>query len=178
MSPEMIRTIAGNAISLMSSIFLCLSGLARSKKNIYLLQFLECIFIITSQIVFGQFAGAISMLFSAARNILASNDKYTFPAMVIIFAGAGSLGVALSIANGAAGFDFIIGLIPVISSLFLSVAAYYFKRVMTVRISVIISLILWILYSFLILDIVSGITNTVALILNFYIVIKDIKAKA
>ncbi len=155
----MDRVIIGNVISFVAAFFLCMSGIAKSKSGIYFFQYLECVCLIISQLVFLQVAGAVSMLFGAVRNYLASKDKYSLRFMVLIFFAIGALGFILN--TGGA-----IGLIPVFASLFVTVTACLVKSFPLVRITVIINLAMWVVYSILILDVVTAVTNFVALIIN------------
>ena len=164
----MVRIVIGNLISLAASVFLCLGGLVRSKKNIYFFQFLECLFLIISQLVFLQIAGAVSMLFGAIRNLVAAKDGYSLQLMVFTFISIGVFGIAMNTGG-------VIGLIPVLASLFLTVTAYKLRDVIKIRIAVMINLLMWVVYSFIILDVVTGLTNTVALGLNAYTLIKELR---
>ena len=156
-----MSVLIGNSVSFVATAFLLLSAIARSRRGIYFFQFLECIFLIISQLVFRQVAGAVSMSFSAIRNHLASKDKYTLPYLLIIFSANAVFGIILNTGG-------IVGFIPVVATLFLTVASYFVEKPNSVRASVMINLAMWVAYSFIIRDYVSGVSNSIALAVNAY----------
>ena len=163
-----MRIWIGNLVSLVSAAFLFLGGIAKSKRGMYFFQFMECVFLIISQLVFLQVAGAVSMAFSAVRNHLASKDRYTPPALVTVFAANAIFGILLNTGG-------VIGLIPVAASLFLTAAAYFLREMRTVRIAVMINLAMWVAYAFLILDYVSAVTNLVAFAINLITLVSSFR---
>ena len=163
-----MRILAGNVISFVATLFLFLGGIARGRREIYFFQFLECVFLIISQLVFLQIAGAVSMCFSALRNHLAAKEKYTPLALVLIFTLTAMLGILLN--RGG-----VVGLIPVGASLLLTACAYVLKSALAVRLAVMISLALWVVYSVLIRDYVSAASNLLALALNLYTLVRTRK---
>ena len=156
-----MRILTGNVISLVATLFLFLGGIARGRREIYFFQFLECVFLIISQLVFFQIAGAISMCFSALRNHLASKEKFRLPHLVAVFFASAILGLLFN--TGGA-----VGIIPVIASLFLTLAAYFLKSATSVRIAVIINLTAWVVYSIMIRDYVTAVSNLVAIVINIH----------
>ena len=160
----MTRIVIANAVSLCAAIFMCLSGLSKSRSRIFFFQFLECVALIVSQLIFIKVAGAISMGVGAVRNYLASKNKLTFPLMLVFFIAIGALGIALN--TGGA-----IGLIPVFASLIFTLTSFYLKGVVATRIAVIFNLTLWVVYSVLIFDLVSAACNFIALTINVFMLI-------
>ena len=156
-----MRILIGNVISLVATAFLFLGGIARGRREIYFFQFLECVFLIISQLVFLQIAGAVSMCFSAVRNHLAAREKYTPLALALIFVATAALGILLN-RSGT------VGLIPVGASLLLTLCAYFLKSALAVRCAVMISLAMWVVYSIIIRDYVTAVSNLVAIVINIY----------
>lgn len=166
-----MRILIGNAVSFVATVFLFIGGIVKDRRGIYFFQFLECVFLIISQLVFFQVAGALSMAFSAARNHLASKDKFTAPSLIVIFIANALFGILLN--TGGA-----VGLIPVFASLFLTVSAYFLHEPRAVRAAVMINLSMWIVYSFLIRDYVTAISNLVALAINAYTLTRSFSQKS
>ncbi len=164
----MSRILFGNLISLAAAVFLFLSGATRTREKIYIFQFAECAFLTLSQLIFGQVAGASAMAIGAARNLLAYKGLYNRTPMIICLVLTAVFGLAL---NGKG----LLGIMPMLASLLLVLALYIFHDVVRLRIALIVNLIIWVVYSLLIFDIVTAITNTAALIINAVILHSDLK---
>lgn len=166
-----MRIWIGNGFSLISAFFLFLCGLAKTKRGMYFFQFLDCVFLIISQLVFLQVAGAVSMVFSALRNYLASKEKFNFPTMLLVFVANAVLGILLNTGG-------IIGIIPVAATLLLTVTAYFLHEPRAVRIAVMLNIGMWVVYAFLISDYVTAVTNSVAFFINAVTLAMSFRRKA
>ena len=155
----MINIYVGNAISFISSVFLLLSSIAKSRRKIYLYQSLECLLLLFSQLCFGQLAAALVMLFGVIRNLLLTVGKYNRIWMIVFFVLTAVIGIKIN----TGGY---IGLIPVFATLAYTISTKYAKSYINVKLSLLANLILWSTYSFLIMDYVSATVNSLAAVLT------------
>ncbi len=119
-----------------------------------------------SQLVFGQFAGAAAMGIGALRNLFAYRGRYSLKLMLVCLVLTGAFGLFL---NGQG----LPGMIPVAASLLLTLSAYLFSDVIKLRLVLIATLAMWVIYALLIFDIVTALTNAAALVINVVILNKQ-----
>lgn len=161
----MDRLVLGNIISLVGSLFLFFSCIAKTKKRIALFQLLQCIVLTVSQIVFNKGGGAVSMAAAGLRNLLIASGHYGLIPMLILAALTLILGIYLNTSG-------LIGLMPVGIGVFYTVSLYRAKDAIAVKIALSVLLFVWIVYSALIGDIFGTISNTAAQILNIITLFK------
>jgi len=157
----MVRLVLGNAISFASALFLIMSQLSSKTRAIYMHQLFESVFLFISQIVLGYPAGALAMLIAAFRGVLVVYRKYSLGVMLVILWLTMFLGLKFNTGG-------IIGVIPVASASFYTVAVKYAKRLLSAKICLLVNLLLWIAYSLLIRDYVTFLVNSVAFILGSF----------
>ena len=155
----MDRLVLGNIISLVGSLFLFFSCIAKTKKTIAVYQLLQCVVLMISQIVFNKGGGAVSMAAAGVRNLLIASGHYGLLSMLILAALTLIFGIYL---NGAG----LIGLMPVGAGVFYTVSLYRAKDAIAVKLALSALLWVWIVYSALIGDIFGTLSNTVAQALN------------
>lgn len=159
------RIIIGNAISLFSSVFLFASCMQKTRTRIYAFQIFECLSLLVAQLVFGQWAAAFALLLSAARNALLAIGKYTKAFLATIFILTLALGVLFNTGG-------LVGMIPTMATLIYTLTSYYAESIVKIKLSVLINLALWLVYSSLIFDIASLAINLISFILNLITLIK------
>ncbi len=164
-----LRLILGNAASFAAAVFLILSSNARVRERIYFFQLIECILLVGSQIFFLQIGTAAVLLVSIIRNILLIKNSYSMGAIVSVNVASLFFGIAFS--SGGA-----ISLFPVIAAIVYNTFAV-FKDVALLKLGLIVTLSLWIVYSASIPDIFGFIVNTVSLILNLISSVRLLRSK-
>ena len=154
------RILIGNLISLSSSVFLFSGSASRNVRNVYLFAIFDCILLFIAQVFFGQGAAAISLLVAAIRNFLLTIRKYTAVSFAFIFSSTLILGLLFN--TGGA-----IGLLPVFTTLLYTLTTYYAKGFVKVKLSLLLNLFLWTVYSSLIFDISGVVINLSSFIIAF-----------
>lgn len=150
----MNRIIIGNMISFLASIALTAGCLMKDPKKVYGMQVTENVILIVSSACFGSWSGISTLLVSTVRNILLVKgmfDKRMMYLFMILVTGCG-----LAVNNKG-----LIGLLPVLATVILTVCNYYAREIMAIKWSLFINIVLWAIYFFAILDVVSGITQVV-----------------
>ena len=147
-----MRIIGANIISSIGAVFLCLATLEKDVKKIYLFQAFECLALFLSQAILGQIAGALSMLFGIARNLLIVKNKYSMPYALTFFALTALFGIKFNTGGT-------VGLIPVIAALIYILTSKIARNVVFVKFALLLNLVLWVIYSFLIKDYVTFFVN-------------------
>ena len=155
----MDRLVLGNAISLVGSLFLFFSCVAKTKRAIAVYQLLQCVVLTIAQIVFDKGGGAVSMAAAGVRNLLIASGHYGFTSMLIIAGLTLFFGIYL---NGAG----LVGLMPVGAGVFYTISLYKARDAVAVKLALSALLWVWIVYSALIGDIFGTISNAVAQALN------------
>lgn len=150
----MKQLFIGNAISLVAAVLLAASCCVNQPRRIYLLQICTNLVLCLSSIVLGAWSGVVTLLLSSLRFYLIIRKKFNFPLMILFSAAVLLLGI---LANNRG----LIGLLPVIAGVQFTVCTYFAKKTKSIKLSILINISLWAVYSFLILDIVSGVSETV-----------------
>ena len=150
----MNRILLGNLISFFASLALTAGCLMKDPKKVYGMQVTENVILIVSSACFGSWSGISTLLVSTVRNILLVKgmfDKRMMYLFMILVTGCG-----LAVNNKG-----LIGLLPVLATVILTVCNYYAREIMAIKWSLFINIVLWAIYFFAILDVVSGITQVV-----------------
>jgi len=153
------RIIVGNIISFCASFFLVGSCLTCKRKRVHLFQFFQGATLAVSQLAFGKGGGAVSMSVAAVRNLLICFGAYSRWAMIILASVTLLLGSGLNSSG-------IVGFMPVLAGTFYSVVSYRAKSILTLKLGLSLLLLVWTVYSAIILDVFGAITNGTGLLLN------------
>ena len=151
------RIILGNIISLGAAACLTFSCIVKDQKRAYGWQMGESIFLSLSSICFASWAGLSTLLLSILRNWLAMHERFTERLMIVFSVITVVLGLLLN----SKGW---VGLLPVAATLELTCCNYKAKTLRQTRIGFLINILMWMVYSYMILDIVSGVTQTISAI--------------
>lgn len=162
--------LAGNLISAFASIFLVLSCWVSDRKRAYLLQAGESGCLCLSSVFFRSWAGLSTVFLSTVRNLLTAYGKYTNRLMWIFTV----LVVALGLAVNNRG---LIGLLPIAATVQLTVCNYYLKEILPIKWSFFANTVMWGIYDFAILDIVSGITQVIACLVCLVSILRLLRNK-
>ena len=158
----MLRLLLGNLISLGGAVFLGASCLAKEKRTVYLCLFAESLLLAAAQLVFHMPAGAVALLVAAGRNLLVAFGRFGRWEAVLFSSLTLICGVLadLPAATGAlADPRLFLNFLPVIAGVQLTIASYAAKSLRGVKYSILVNVLLWIVYSFYILDIVTALSN-------------------
>ena len=157
----MKQLIIGNAISLVAAVLLAASCCVKQPRNIYLLQICCNLVLCLSSAVFCAWSSVPTLLLSSLRFYLMIRKKFNFPMMLLFSAATLLLGLWANTRG-------LIGLLPVIAGVQFTVCTYFSKKTTAIRLSILVNLIFWAIYSFWILYIVSGISQTINILICLF----------
>ena len=163
-----VNIIIGNAISLFAGIFLILSMWVNDEKEAYKHQFLNAFFLTISSIFFLSWTGVTTMALAASRNVMVYKDKLTFN-WTIFF-------IILSVVFGLAGnTKGIIGLLPIIAIVQITLCNYYLKTIKWIKLSFIVNELFYIVYFIAIWDFSSSVLESITAIIGLISLFKLLK---
>ena len=148
------RIVLGNLISFAASLALTPGCLMKDPKKVYMLQVTENLILVVSSVCFGSWSGISTLLVSTVRNVLLVKgrfDKRMMYLFIVLVTGCG-----LAVNNKG-----LIGLLPVLATVILTVCNYYAREILAIKWSLFVNIVLWAIYFFAILDVVSGVTQVV-----------------
>ncbi len=166
MAPE--KLIIGNLFSLVAAVFTCLSCISKSHRAVFFYQTLECLTLAIAQLIFFQISSSIMLLLGAMRNSTVSRGKYTRWVMLLFVVLTIVLGITLN-TGGALGY------IPILTTIIYTISTFYAKTFVSLRISILINLSLWLFYSVLILDISTALSSLFAICFCLYTLYKRLR---
>lgn len=150
----MEKIILGNIISFAAAVTLFLSCYTTDTRKIYIYQIAENAILCLSSVVFASWTGLITLSLAIFRNVLLMRDKYSKRWMIALSVVITLSGILVN-TKGAAGW------LPVIATLIWTVANYYFRDVVRVKMFLLMNITLWCVYFFIIWDFSSGIAQVV-----------------
>lgn len=162
--------IIGNIISAIAAIFTAKSSYDKDRWHIYFDQVLQCLLLAIASIFFNSYAGIVTLLVCAVRNLLLAYDKFDkkyYIASVILL-----LGLGLYVNNRG-----VIGYIVIAANIIYTIGCYYTKKELSIKINIAIDMIMWIIYEFLILDIPSLIADSIALFVAVFAIFRCLRKK-
>lgn len=160
-----------NGISTLASLFMIASCITKHRERVFHLQFIQCILLSISSYFLSSYSGIAANLVSGFRNLAVA--KGYFSKRMMIFFLVISLGLGLAVNNR--GW---IGLLPMIANLQFALCSYACTSLKGTKLSIWVNVVIWILYSFLVMDIATGISDTIVLIINTITIIRiSIKEK-
>lgn len=150
----MNRILLGNLISFLASLALTAGCLMKDPKKVYGMQVTENLILVVSSACFGSWSGISTLLVSTARNIFLVKGRFDKRMMYVFI-------VLVTVCGLAVNNKGMIGLLPVLATVILTVCNYYAREILAVKWSLFINIVLWAVYFFAILDVISGITQVV-----------------
>ena len=161
-----MNLIIGNLISLAAAVFLAVSCIVKDHKKVFLWQTVNCLLLAVSSYFFGSFAGITTLFLCALRNILIVTDRYTKPAMLVTLVSVIASGL---IANNKG----IIGLLPIVATVEYTICCHYVHGKNATRWSIFANEVIWVLYSLLILDVSTAVSDLVIIVVDIVAIVKD-----
>ena len=147
-----MRILIGNCFSFAASVFMSLAAYTEGKRRMLIYQTVECVLLAVAQVIFGIPSGAAVLMLGALRNILMLRGNFGFGMMLCFSA----LAVIMGMLTNTSG---LLGVIPIIATLVLTVGLYAAKASRAVKLVVLLNLLIWSVYSFIISDFATGISN-------------------
>lgn len=157
--------VVGNIISLIAAFFMIVSCVTKVRSRVFYLQFIQCVMLSVSSYCLGSYAGIVACLVSAMRSLVVAKGYFNKHMMQLFLLISVGLGIAVNNRG-------VIGLLPMIANVQFTLCCYLFTSIKGTRYSIWVNLILWITYSFMVLDFSTAICDCVVLIINTITIIK------
>ena len=157
--------VIGNMISFVAALFMMASCVMKSRRATFLCQFAECSLLAVASVFFGSFSGVTTLALSAVRNLVVAKDRYTKPVMYTFLTLTIVMGV---LANTRGG----IGLLPVIATVQYTICCHYVTGEKATKYSIFANIFVWVLYSFLICDFSTAISDSIVLLVDAAAIIR------
>ena len=154
----MVNMIIANIIALIASILMVYSGIINNKKKIIYVQTIQIGLLIISNALLGGITGTITNSVDCIRNILCYKNKLNFKEKIILM----TISAILSICFNNLG---IIGFLPVIATIIYTLLMDT-KDIIKLKIVLIVTSILWCVYSVVIKSYSSAVFNILNIITN------------
>ena len=144
-----MNIIIGNGISLIAGIFIVLSMWVNDEKKAYKYQFLNAFILVISSVFFFSWTGVVTMAIAASRNLMVYFDRLTFNWTMFFVA----ISIVLGLLVNTMG---IVGILPIIAIIQISLSNYYLKTIKPIKISFIVNSAIYVVYFLAIWDISSA----------------------
>ena len=144
-----LNIVIGNGISLFAGIFIILSMWVNDEKQAYKYQFLNAFILIISSVFFFSWTGVVTMAVAASRNAMVYFDRLTFSWTMFFI----SVSVIFGLLVNTMG---LVGILPIIAIIQLSLCNYYLKTIKPIKISFIVNSAIYVVYFLAIWDISSA----------------------
>ena len=161
--------IIGNIISFIAGIFIILSMWVNDEKEAYKYQFLNAFILMISSVFFFSWTGVTTMAIAASRNAFVYNDKLTFNWTVFFIV----ISIVLGFLVNTRG---IIGFLPIIAIVQITICNYYLKSIKSIKTSFIVNSAFNIVYFLAIYDFSSCAFETITVIIGLISLFKLIFA--
>ncbi len=161
--------IIGNIISFIAGIFIILSMWVNDEKEAYKYQFLNAFILMISSVFFFSWTGVTTMAIAASRNAFVYKDKLTFNWTVFFIV----ISIVLGFLVNTRG---IIGFLPIIAIVQITICNYYLKSIKSIKTSFIVNSAFYIVYFLTIYDFSSCAFETITVIIGLISLFKLIFA--
>lgn len=157
----MLNIIVGNICSLFACICDSISGTRKTKKSILVVQIISQFFYIVSSLTLKAYSSVVQNVVTVFRNLYSIGNKQS-QIMDWVFIIC-QVGFGLYFNNQG-----LLGLVPVIANLEYSLALFIFKdNIKVIKIAFIISVLLFAIFNFMIMNYVGGVSCSVIVITTF-----------
>ena len=161
--------IIGNIISFIAGIFIILSIWVNDEKEAYKYQFLNAFILMISSVFFFSWTGVTTMAIAASRNAFVYKDRLTFNWTVFFIV----ISIVLGFLVNTRG---IIGFLPIIAIVQITICNYYLKSIKSIKTSFIVNSAFYIVYFLAIYDFSSCAFETITVIIGLISLFKLIFA--
>ena len=162
--------LVGNAISLVAGIFIVLSMWVNDEKQAYKYQFLNAFILVISSVFFYSWTGVVTMAIAASRNLMVYYDRLTFAWTMFFIAVSIVLGLAVNTMG-------LVGLLPIIAIVQISLSNYYLKTIGLIKTSFIINSAIYVVYFLAIWDFSSAVIESVTALVGLISLARLLRAK-
>lgn len=166
-----MNIIIGNVISLIAGIFIILSMWVNDEKQAYKYQFLNAFILIISSVFFLSWTGVVTMAIAASRNAMVYFDRLTFGWTIFFIIVSIVLGLAVNTMG-------LVGILPIIAIVQISLCNYYLKTIKTIKIGFIVNSAIYIIYFLAIWDISSAAIESLTAMVGVISLARLIRAQA
>lgn len=164
-----INIVIGNIISLVAGIFIILSMWVNDEKEAYKYQFLNAFILMISSVFFLSWTGVTTMAIAASRNAMVYYDKLTFRWTIFFIIISVVIGCMVNTMG-------IIGFLPIIAIIQITLSNYYLKTIKSIKTSFIINSTIYIVYFLAIYDFASATIESVTALIGLISLFGLIKA--
>ena len=161
--------LIGNIISFIAGIFIILSMWVNDEKEAYKYQFLNAFILMISSVFFFSWTGVTTMAIAASRNAFVYKDRLTFNWTVFFIV----ISIVLGFLVNTRG---IIGFLPIIAIVQITICNYYLKSIKSIKTSFIVNSAFYIVYFLAIYDFSSCAFETITVIIGLISLFKLIFA--
>lgn len=148
-----LNIVIGNIISLVAGIFIILSMWVNDEKKAYFYQFLNAFILMFSSVFFLSWTGVTTMAIAATRNMMVYKDRLTRNWTIFFIV----ISIAIGLAVNTMG---IVGLLPIIAIVQITLCNFYLKSIKTIKTSFIINSAIYVVYFLAILDFSSAVIES------------------
>ena len=156
------RLLVANCFSLLATISLIISCVVSTRKRMFLFQAGQCVLLCVSQSVLGMYGGIVTTSLGAFRDTANAFDKMNPKKAYLLATVIGVVGTVFNFVGGKPWY----GLLPVAAAVFYSLGCQLFRKPNHLRINLMINLSFWVVYSFIIKDYITAMTNGVTALID------------
>ncbi|WP_458456657.1 YgjV family protein [Methanobrevibacter sp.] len=164
-----LNIVIGNVISLIAGIFIIMSMWVNDEKEAYKYQFLNAFILIISSVFFLSWTGVTTMAIAASRNAMVYYDRLTFKWTIFFIIISVVLGCLVNTMG-------IIGFLPIIAIIQITLSNYYLKTIKSIKTSFIINSMIYIVYFLAIYDFASATIESVTALIGLISLFRLVKA--
>lgn len=165
-----INILIGNGISLIAGIFILLSMWVNDEKEAYKHQFLNAFGLMISSVFFLSWTGVVTMAIAASRNAIVYKDKLTLNWTIFFIIVSVTVGCLVNTMS-------IVGLLPIIALVQITLCNYYLKSIKPIKISFIVNSAIYVIYFLAIWDFSSAAIESITVAVGLISLFKLIYSK-
>ncbi len=162
----MNNILIGNIISLIAAVFLAVSCTVKTRNKVFIMQFMNCALLAVASYFFGAYATISTLILCCIRNIFILKDKFTRPVMAMII-------VLVLIFGFMTNNRGLIGLMPVFATVEYTMCCHFIRDVKKTRISVLFNESIWLVYSFLVCDYSTALTDIAVIVVDILAILRS-----
>lgn len=151
------RLLVANCFSLAATLSLIVSCVVSKRKWMFLFQAGQCALLCVTQAILGMYGGIVTTALGAVRDSANAFDKMTPKRAVLMASVIGVVGTVLNFVGGKPWY----GLLPVVAAVIYSLGCQLFRKPNLLRVNLMVNLSFWVVYSFIIKDYITALTNGV-----------------
>lgn len=161
----MSNILIGNIISFAAAVFLAVSCVVKDRKQVFILQFMNCAVLALASYFFGSYAAISTLALCCVRNVFITKDRFTRPVMTVIVI----LVIVCGVLTNNRG---IIGLMPVLATVEYTMCCYFINNIRKTKISILLNESIWLVYSFIVQDYSTALTDVAVIIVDIVAILK------